>query len=343
MFDIEKDNPTATIANALKAIDSTKQTELANRLGLKNSGQLSTAKKAGQLSDSLMERFKELREALKTSSPTITAASPCVVNIAIEHLQADDSIQQRVQHINEATVDAYVEAATDGWPFPPIIVYRDVHGKYWLADGFHRVKTALALGHDQIPAHLEAGERADALLYAAGANATHGLPRTNADKRKAVETVLDLPTCMQWTDREIARQCKVSHPFVAKVRESFDTIETPLKAKSTGNVSSQTASSPPKQSVRKTANGRTINTTNITKANKARAKTPAKEAQQAIHRFGGSCTDLRAVDLKQTEVFKVAELCRDQLIWCVPHLAEKDVQAMLLKLETAMSGVKGNA
>jgi hypothetical protein len=47
----------------------------------------------------------------------------------------------------------------------------------------------------------------------------------------------------EWSDREIAKQADVSHPFVAKVRESL-----------TGNITSQK---------RKGADGRTIDTTNI--------------------------------------------------------------------------------
>jgi hypothetical protein len=65
------------------------------------------------------------------------------------------------------------------------------------------------------------------------ANATHGLRRTNEDKRRAVTTLLNdiAPTCEKghvcpqenrcwatWSDREIARQSNVSQPFVSALR-----------------------------------------------------------------------------------------------------------------------------
>lgn len=51
-----------------------------------------------------------------------------------------------------------------------------------------------------------------------GANASHGLRRTNDDKRRAVLTLLNDLEWAKWSDREIARACGVTHPFVAKQR-----------------------------------------------------------------------------------------------------------------------------
>jgi hypothetical protein len=63
----------------------------------------------------------------------------------------------------------------------------------------------------------EGGQR-EALLHAAGANLTHGLRRTNADKRKAVMTLLADEEWRRWSDRQVARHCGVDHKFVAKTR-----------------------------------------------------------------------------------------------------------------------------
>ncbi len=43
------------------------------------------------------------------------------------------------------------------------------------------------------------------------------------DKRNAVEQALGDPELSRWSDREIAKQCGVTHPFVAKVRRSLET------------------------------------------------------------------------------------------------------------------------
>src|SRR4051794_27961438 len=42
--------------------------------------------------------------------------------------------------------------------------------------------------------------------------------RTNEDKRRAVLTLLNDPDWARWSDREIARQCAVTHPFVSSLR-----------------------------------------------------------------------------------------------------------------------------
>jgi hypothetical protein len=65
------------------------------------------------------------------------------------------------------------------------------------------------------------GTKRDALLHAAGANETHGLRRTNLDKRKAVQTLLEDKEWREWSDREIARQTKTSQPFVTKLRHGY--------------------------------------------------------------------------------------------------------------------------
>lgn len=59
----------------------------------------------------------------------------------------------------------------------------------------------------------------DAILWSCGANATHGVRRTNEDKRRAVMKLLNDP---EWSesmpDREIARICGVDNAFVGKLR-----------------------------------------------------------------------------------------------------------------------------
>ncbi len=51
-----------------------------------------------------------------------------------------------------------------------------------------------------------------------GANADHGLRRTYADKRRAVEMLLQDEEWRTWSDRAIADQTKTTHPFVGKIR-----------------------------------------------------------------------------------------------------------------------------
>ena len=114
--------------------------------------------------------------------------------IALHSIQTDGGTQMRAA-LNEETVEEYRSyMAENGWgEFDPVVVYYD-GAAYWLADGFHRIeayrKVGVSVGDTLVPAIVHAGARRDAILHAAGANARHGLRRTNADKRRAVETVL---------------------------------------------------------------------------------------------------------------------------------------------------------
>ena len=57
--------------------------------------------------------------------------------------------------------------------------------------------------------------------FSVGANSGHGLQRTNADKRKAVMTLIADAEWVQWSDSEIARRCGVSRDLATTVRASL--------------------------------------------------------------------------------------------------------------------------
>lgn len=96
----------------------------------------------------------------------------------------------------------------------------------WLADGFHRYHATKRLYQKSIQADIRQGTRRDAVLFSVGANAQHGLKRTNADKRRAVETLLNDPEWAGWSNREIARRCAVDEGTVRNFRSNF-TAEFP--------------------------------------------------------------------------------------------------------------------
>jgi len=139
--------------------------------------------------------------------------------LAISKIRTDGGTQSR-DSLNEATVAEYAEAMKDGVEFPPIITFHD-GSHHWLADGFHRVMAANTAGVTGLSAMVHKGTRRDAVLYSVGANASHGLRRTNADKRLSVTLLLQDEEWAQWSDREIARRCAVGHHLVASVRSSL--------------------------------------------------------------------------------------------------------------------------
>jgi hypothetical protein len=95
---------------------------------------------------------------------------------------------------------------------------------YWLADGFHRVEAAKSLGLVEIAADIRQGTRRDAVLYSVGANTSHGLRRTNEDKRRTVMMLLNDEEWRGWSDNRIAQLCGVSQPFVSSMRSSLITV-----------------------------------------------------------------------------------------------------------------------
>jgi hypothetical protein len=152
-------------------------------------------------------------------SPNISTVGRAIVPLARIPTEAGALLRVRVR---AAVVRAYAAAmktqlAEGGLRFPPVILFFDSQ-HYWLADGCHRVLAALQAGLTEILAEVHPGTQRDALLFALTANGTHGLPRSNADKRKAVALLLADAEWGQWSDREIARRCQVHHKTVNHLR-----------------------------------------------------------------------------------------------------------------------------
>src|SRR5690242_8250426 len=131
-------------------------------------------------------------------------------------IRVDGGTQTRAA-ISDNAVREYADSMNNGAQFPPLIVFYD-GTDYWLADGFHRFRAFAENGIDEIEADVRQGSRRDAVLYSVGANAEHGLPRTNEDKRRAVATMLCDEEWKQWSDREIARRCNVGNEMVSRLR-----------------------------------------------------------------------------------------------------------------------------
>jgi uncharacterized ParB-like nuclease family protein len=143
-----------------------------------------------------------------------------VHELAIDKITCDAEIQPR-RGEDPALMREYVEAWLDGAAFPPVDVFWDRDtDEYYLADGFHRLKSAIAARRRSILAHLHLGTRRDAILCSVGANHSHGLRRSNDDKRMAVLKLLDDPEWCLWSDAEVARACNVSPSMVAQYRGS---------------------------------------------------------------------------------------------------------------------------
>jgi ParB-like chromosome segregation protein Spo0J len=147
------------------------------------------------------------------------ATSPVeTANLPLHNIRRDGGTQPR-DSLNEEAVQGYAERLADGDTFPPVTVFFDGE-TYWLADGFHRAAASEQVSLTEIRAEVRQGTRRDAVLHSVGANATHGLPRTNADKRRAVLVLLNDPEWSRWSDREVGRRCNVSNNFVSTLRRA---------------------------------------------------------------------------------------------------------------------------
>ncbi len=154
-------------------------------------------------------------------------------SIAISDIQ-DGGAQMRVEMKPDVVRD-YADDMAAGATFPPVVVYHDGTG-YWLGDGFHRVEAARKLERETIDAEvLDGGER-DAILHGIGSNASHGLRRTQADKRRAVERLLRDEEWSKWSNRKIAEAAKVDHKTVANVRRDLLGGEFPTQGRSDGEI-----------------------------------------------------------------------------------------------------------
>jgi hypothetical protein len=158
-------------------------------------------------------------------------AAPKVEVLPLRRVRTDGGTQTRAA-VDSEVIDEYAELLADDVELPPGVVFYD--GKdYWLADGFHRHAAALRAGLAAFHFEMHKGSRRDALLYSVGANANHGLKRTPADKRRAVETLLKDHEWSRWSNHEIARVCGVGKTFVGKMRVLLmpESIGEPVLAK----------------------------------------------------------------------------------------------------------------
>ena len=137
-------------------------------------------------------------------------------SILINDITVDTALQARVR-MSETVLQEYAALLMEGVNFPPIVLFDDGVKKY-LADGFHRLYAAKRVGRDRIQAETHRGSKHEGFMYSLRANSSHGLQRSNEDKRHCVMKLVDDFEYIDKSDREIAELCAVSHTFVGKIR-----------------------------------------------------------------------------------------------------------------------------
>lgn len=235
---------------------------------------------------------------MPSKKPPSESSESSIQTIEIAKIRMDGGTQPRAKLFEEVVAE-YAEDMKKGATFPPVTIYFDGE-EYWLADGFHRVRAKEAIGKQEVTAEVHLGTQRDAVLYAVGANAQHGLRRTNADKRRAVIRLLRDYEWRKWSDREIARRCGVGNSFVGNVRKDITVI---------GGQLPTTEEESELDAMRLAKKGDTtyvINTTNIGKTNDEIKKT--KKRKRAKRQSNIVTTEvIQAQQFSQGEVWKLGK------------------------------------
>lgn len=138
--------------------------------------------------------------------------------IACDLIEATTATQIR-KTLDHGVIDDYCEALNNGAIFPAIDVFKEKgSSRYILADGFHRLLAHIHADKEKIECNVREGGMHEALEFAFGANSMHGLRRTNADKRHAVEMALKDPAFSKLSSQELADMCRVTKRTVNKIK-----------------------------------------------------------------------------------------------------------------------------
>ena len=236
-----------------------------------------------------------------------------IIEVELDRLTLDPEIQARVK-TNKSAVIEYAEAMKTGAEFPPILAYHADDGLL-VADGFHRVKAGIKAGIKVIMVEIRTGDRRDAIQCALGANATHGLRRTNADKNRAVTKMLEDPEWSTWSNGVIASLCAVSDVFVGKIRKKMtpNGLESTAQRKvmrsgkeitmNTGNIGKKRK---PKEAAKKKPAAKKTNDEtdgkNTASAPKGNDSSPPPEEKQSPQENGAPQVDGQAKNVSQAQL-----------------------------------------
>jgi hypothetical protein len=158
----------------------------------------------------------------------------------------NDELQSRA-NMDPDLVEEYADAMRRGADLPPVRVVGDEDkGEFFLFGGFHRIAALDRIKGDdpdyRLPVELvSSGGEKDAIWLSAAENQSHGLRRSNADKRRAAELAVKCSPSI--SDRALADHIGVSQPFVSKIRKELegggDLPEQPERQGKDGKVRKQ--------------------------------------------------------------------------------------------------------
>lgn len=147
-----------------------------------------------------------------------------IQQLAIDLIRTDGGTQMRAELTQEVYID-YRDKWLAGVVFDPVDVFHD-GATYWLADGFHRFYGAREAKRASLPCTVHQGTQREAILFACGANARHGLRRLPADKRISVTTLLNDSEWCNLSNGVVAETCHVTPQYVGDIRRQLETVSS---------------------------------------------------------------------------------------------------------------------
>ncbi|MBW4648929.1 MAG: hypothetical protein KME06_09525 [Kastovskya adunca ATA6-11-RM4] len=205
-------------------------------------------------------------------------------------IRRDGGTQTRAK-LHEETLQEYKRAWENGITLPPIDLFFDGLN-YWLGDGYHRLTSKEQREEKTIAANIYQGTQRDAVRHSLQANSRHGLPRSAADKRRAVIRALKDEEWSQWSNVEIGRLCNVDEKLVRNIKIELMklTSDKPKEEIAQKNgveiedlqIAKERVENAP-QKRKATRNGKTVqmNTTNIGESSKSKADEKEQEMPAA--------------------------------------------------------------
>lgn len=220
------------------------------------------------------------------------------MKLELDKIRTDGGTQPRAA-LRIDVVEEYAELMRMGIEFPPVTVYFDGEN-YWLTDGFHRLKAARQARPGQpIEADVIQGSLSDAQWHSFGVNKTHGLRRSNEDKKRAVQAALNHPQAAGKSNGQIAAHCGVDEKTVRKYRNGMTPTSTSeIPESDSRSIDNRLKPSPPRP--RTGRDGRTINTAKIDKRPSKPCKSNGRRtaASQVYTPIRGHSKPLRMIPLQ---------------------------------------------
>jgi len=132
-----------------------------------------------------------------------------------------ERLQSRVETSREV-VEQYKIDSQSGDQFPPMVVFFDIETQTaWLADGFHRWHMYKELGYRWADCDVKFGTLQDAIVYAASANAKHGLRIKAEDRRKAADMLFSINEWLNGPAKNVADRVGVAQGTALEWRTQY--------------------------------------------------------------------------------------------------------------------------